>query len=310
MFLFGGEQLHLIFFFVDRLVMTFRRRRRVRKRTRLRFRALMALLFVPTLDEVLTQSGSPRHRQRQRSQQRYRHSHCQRPEEDSSYARDHDQWNKNDHGGDGRSDQWNGDFFQRTANCFQASLPRVAMQHDVLHHHDRVINHQSNGRSKSAKRHQVEGLSHHFKSDECDHDGDGYHQARDERRAPVAQEHDQNDRRQNQTQQDGVAHALNGLAHNNRLIVKGLNLNTRRQRLAQPLNFVVNFLRHLHGIAVGLPINVQQDCRLAVRRYYRVDGLHAWSDARNIPDAYWNPGRSTLDHRICDFLRRLNLAVH
>ena len=37
--------------------------------------------------------------------------------------------------------------------------PAVAMQHDVLNHHDGVVDHQADGRGQAAERHQVEALA-------------------------------------------------------------------------------------------------------------------------------------------------------
>ena len=39
-------------------------------------------------------------------------------------------------------------------------LAGVAVHHDVLHHHDGVVDHQADGRGQAAQRHQVEALAH------------------------------------------------------------------------------------------------------------------------------------------------------
>ena len=67
------------------------------------------------------------------------------------------------------------------------------MQNNVFDHHDGVIDDQAYGCRQAAERHQVERLPHDLQGDECDRDGHGNHQARDERGSPVAQKHDQND---------------------------------------------------------------------------------------------------------------------
>ena len=38
--------------------------------------------------------------------------------------------------------------------------PEIAMHHDVLHHHDGVVDHQPDRRGQAAQRHQVEALAH------------------------------------------------------------------------------------------------------------------------------------------------------
>ena len=62
--------------------------------------------------------------------------------------------------------------------------------------------------------------------------GDRNDQAGDQRRGPVAQEEEENDAGQNEADEDGVAHAGDGVAHQLRLIVEELELDARRQLLA------------------------------------------------------------------------------
>ncbi len=53
--------------------------------------------------------------------------------------------------------------------------PSVAMQDNVFQHHDGVVDHQADGRSESAKSHQVKTLTCHFQNDKGDQEGCGYH---------------------------------------------------------------------------------------------------------------------------------------
>ena len=75
--------------------------------------------------------------------------------------------------------------------------------------------------------------------------------------------------------QDGVAHTLDRFADDDRLVIKRHNLDAGRQGLPDALDLGVNFVRNLHCVAVGLPVDVQQNRRLAVGGDDRVDGLHA-----------------------------------
>ena len=47
----------------------------------------------------------------------------------------------------------------RAADSFGPRLPRVPMQHDVLHYDNSVVNHQSDRSGQTAQCHQVEALS-------------------------------------------------------------------------------------------------------------------------------------------------------
>ena len=94
----------------------------------------------------------------------------------------------------------------------QTVLARVAMQHDVLDDDDGIVDHQAYRGGQSAQRHQVEALAQQLEDDESDQHGDGNHQAGDDRGAPVAQEQHHDDRGENQADQDGIAHAVDGFA--------------------------------------------------------------------------------------------------
>ena len=71
----------------------------------------------------------------------------------------------------------------------------------------------------------------------------------------------------------------------------------------------MNFARHLYRVAVWLPVDIQQDCRLSVCRNHRVQGLDVGSYFPNIPNPHRNTGGSVLDNSIRDFHRRSHLSV-
>ena len=122
-------------------------------------------------------------------------------------------------GRNGRSDQRNGDLAQRAANRFAAALSGIAMQHDILDDHDGVVDDETDGGGETAERHQVEAFAEEAQDDERDGDGGGDDQSGHERTAPVAQEQHQDDGGQNQTDDDGIAHAPDGIRDNFRLVV-------------------------------------------------------------------------------------------
>ncbi len=182
-------------------------------------------------DEVVAESGRPGERERQRSEQRHAYRDGQRAEEDAVHAGHRDQRQENDDRRDRGAEQRHADFADGAANGLRARLARIAMHHDVLHHHDGVVDHQPDGGGETAQRHQVEALAQQAQRDERDRDGGGNHQAGDERSAPIAQEQHHDQRGQHEAQQDGVAHALDGFVDDLRLIVEGFELHALRQRL-------------------------------------------------------------------------------
>ena len=111
------------------------------------------------------------------------------------------------------------------------ALSGVAMQRDVFHHHDGVVDHQTDRGRQSAERHQVEALVEQLERDERDEYGRGNHQHGDDRGAPVAQKQHHDERGENDADQDGIAHAVDGIDHQTRLVVERLEVDSGRQRL-------------------------------------------------------------------------------
>src|SRR5579862_1525465 len=184
------------------------------------------------------------------------------------------------------------------------------MEDDVFHYHDGIVNHESHRGGQTTKRHQIEAFAQHLESDEGHEHSDGNHQASDHGGSPIAQEHNQNDRSENETQHDGVTHTFDRIADDDRLVIKGNQLYPWWQRLLDARNFSVNFFRNLHRVAVRLPVDVQQYGRLPVGVDNRVDRLHTGSHSRNIANANRNSGLRGFDHRGGDLLRRADLSVY
>src|SRR6185437_4323101 len=136
------------------------------------------------------------------------------------------------------------------------------------------------------------------------------YQSRDNRCSPVAQKDHQDDGGQNQAQQNGVAHASDGIANDDGLVIEGLDLNSGRERLANLGDLAVDFIRNLDRVAVGLAVDVEQHGRFAVGRDQRIYRLDSGSDGGDVADAHGNSRGRVPDDRVGDLLRRSHLAAH
>ncbi len=176
------------------------------------------------------------------------------------------------------------------------ALPDSAMQGNVFDHDDRVVNYQAHRRRQPAQRHQVEALVQGLQCDESDKHRDRNDHSRDRRGPPVAQEQDHDDRGQYQADQDGIAHALDGCGHDLRLIVEGVNMDSRRQRLPYAVDLGVNFVGNRYRIAVGLAVDVEQHRWLSVGGHDGVHGLYAGRNSGHIAHPDRNSGWCGLDY--------------
>ncbi len=229
-------------------------------------------------DEVLAERRRPGKSKGQRSEQRHADRDGQRAEEHAGHARNCNQREKHDDGRNRGADQRRGNLAQRAADGLDPALSGVAMQGDVLHHHDGIINHQPDRGCQSTQRHQVESLVEHLEGDEGHQHRDRNHQARHQRTSPVVQKQHHDERGENQANQDRVAHAGDGSGDDLRLIVERLNMDSRRQRRANVLDLGVHLIGYLDRVGVGLAVDAQQNRGLAVRGDHGINRLHRVCD--------------------------------
>jgi len=244
----------------------------------------------PLPDEVVAEGGSPGQGQGERSEQRHAHGDGQRAEEYAGHPGDGNQRQEDHDGGNGRADQGNADLADGAADGLGARLALIAMHHDVLDHHDGVVDHQAHGRGQAAQGHQVETLAYGSQGDEGHGDGGGNHQTGHQRGSPVPQEQHHDERCQHQADQDGVAHALDGVVDEFRLIVEGAQLDAFGQRLANLVDLRMNGIGHLHGVAIRLAVDGEQHGGLGVGGDHGVDGHDRRSDGSDVADAHGRAG--------------------
>src|SRR5579871_549663 len=131
------------------------------------------------------------------------------------------------------------------------------MQNDVFNHDDSVVNDHANRGGESPEGHEIEALVKHFEGDKGDGDGHRNHQTRDDRCPPIAQKNYEDDGRENKSNQDGIAHTLDGIADDNGLIIKRLNVHALWECLADGFDFCMYAVGNLHSVAIGLTIDVE-----------------------------------------------------
>ena len=119
---------------------------------------------------------------------------------------------EHDHRRQRRADDGAGDLrhrrLERPHACAFAAAPR-----DVLHDHDRVIDHEADGDRQPAHRHQVDRLPRDPHQEEGREHGERQRQRRHEGEAPVAQEQQEHDDSEQAPEQDRVADVRHGGGH-------------------------------------------------------------------------------------------------
>ena len=252
----------------------------------------------------MAESWCPGERESERSQQRRANRERQSAEEGSGHTGNGDQREKDDDRRHRRADQRDADLAQRAANRLATALSRIAVQHDVLHHHNRVVDDQSHRGGKTSQGHQVEALVHQTQGYERDADGGGNDQCSDQRAAPVAQEDNQNDRGEQQADENGVAHTGDGIANQRGLIVECLHLDARRKCPPNLVELAASRIRHGDGVAVRLAEDIQEHSGFAVGRNHGVHGHDRRAHGSDIADSDGNTAGRGPDDNVPD-LRRI-----
>ncbi|MBV6417258.1 MAG: hypothetical protein CMLOHMNK_01904 [Steroidobacteraceae bacterium] len=141
----------------------------------------------------------------------------------------------------------------------------LALAGDGLEDHHRVVDQHADRERDAAERHdverQVEAVHQHENADHRDRD----HDARDQRRARVAQEEVQHDHREESAPDRRVAHLAHGVRDESRLVVDRLELRVGRQVPAEFGEPRVNRLRELHRVRVAFLVHRELDTLPAVQ---------------------------------------------
>ena len=183
------------------------------------------------------------------------------------------------------------------------------MQNDVLDNNNLVVNNETDGRRKPSQCHEIETLSEQLHRDKRDEHRYGYHESRHDSRAPVPQEKPNDERRQKQSDNNGIADTGNGLLHDIGLVVERPDLDAGRKAWTYGIHLPVHFVGNFNGVAVRLTVDAEQHGRLAIRCDNGVDGGNSRSYSPDITYSYRNIIDS-LDDNTTDFLGTVNLPGH
>ena len=88
-----------------------------------------------------------------------------------------------------------------------------------------------------------------------------------------------------------------------------MNVHTGGQRFADALYFRVHLVRYLHGVALRLAIDAQENRGLSVRGNHRVKRTNRPLYCRNIADAHRHAGGGCLDDRRANLLWIAHLSA-
>ena len=143
-------------------------------------------------------------------------------------------------------------------------LAHLHMAHDVLAHHNRVVDQQAHTQAQRHQRDHVDGEAEHLHEHESAYQGDRQRQARDDGGAPGVEEQKHDQHREDGPFDQGLAHVVHRHADGPRAVGDGFKPQTRRQLGLQFGHGLDQAIDHLDGVFVLRLLHRHQERALAV----------------------------------------------
>ena len=175
-----------------------------------------------------------------------------------------------------RRDDRAGHFTHGALGGFDRGQSELDVSLDVLHHHDRVVHHDTDRQYQAEQRQRVEREAeqvHHGKGTD---QRDRHSHQRNDRRAPGLQEQDNHQHHQNQRFEQGVNHRLDGTAHEDRRVIDDAEIHAFGEALLQLGHFRPHFVGDLDGVGAGALEDRDRHRRLVVQQ--RTQGVLAGTE--------------------------------
>ena len=164
---------------------------------------------------------------------------------------------------------------------------------EVLDDHDRVVEHEPDRSGDAAQRHEIQRLVTERASEQRQPDAGGQDDQRGPAQLPAAEEEDDENHRQHGADDQAVAHARDGIAHQVRLVVEDLDARVARQHGAMLVEPAPRLPGHVDRARRRLPQHVHE---------HRLAGLGGVArELRRLlerdPSQGPEPSRSSVGHR-------------
>ncbi len=167
-------------------------------------------------------------RQRQCHQRRdgdgHRHGQREFAEQASHDTAHQQQRNEHRHQRDADRQDGEADFARALESGVERLHPLFDMAVDVLQHHDRVIDHETDGDGQRHQRQIVQAETRDIHQPRRTDEGQGHRNARDNRRPDVAQEHEDHQNHQDHGDHQGAVHVGDGGSNRGGAIDDGIDL--------------------------------------------------------------------------------------
>ena len=133
-------------------------------------------------------------------------------------------------------------------------LTHLDVAHDVLAHHDRVVDQDADRQRETEQRHRVERKPERPDRDERGQHRNRQRQSRDDRRSPRVEEHEYHQNGEQRSDDERFDHVAHRVVHADAGVLHDVELHAGRQRLLDLRHFGADFLAHIRR-AVSLRLD-------------------------------------------------------
>ena len=215
------------------------------------------------------QAGAHHRRQRQRNHGRdrdgYRQRHREFAEQAPGDAPHQQQWNEHGDQRDGQRHDREADLARPRQGGLHRAHAHLAMAHDVLDHHDGVVDDEAGRHDQRHQRQIVETVAQRRHSAEGGDDRDRQHDAGNQGRAGRPQEEEYDQHHQADGDQQRMLHVGDRGADAFRPVAEHRQLDAARQARLEPRQHGAHAVDRLDDVGAGLAPHVHDDRGLGVR---------------------------------------------
>jgi hypothetical protein len=234
---------------------------------------------------VLEEAAAEQRHQRQRDERR---GDDREPDDDRELVEEQPDHAGHEEDRDEDRDQRARDRDDREADLARAAQRRLErglavldVAHDVLEHHDRIVDDEADRERQAEQRDVVDRVAEAPEQRDRAEQRDRQRHRRDHRRDDAAQEQEDDEDDERDRSEHRQRDVVERVADRHRTIVDRRQPHRRRQLRLEAGELGAHRIDDLDRVRVGLAVDRERDRRVAVERRRRLDGLEAVLDRRD-----------------------------
>ena len=183
------------------------------------------------------------------------------------------------------------------------------MRGDVLQHHNRVIDHQTDGDGYRRQRNDIQRITRSQQVYKGRYQGDWHHKGDDDGGAPSSQEEEHHNDHQQQDDEDGFLQTVDSVGDVVGVIDQHVQFHVGRQGTLNVWQFLQHFLTDLHRVGTSLLLDDDHGATFTVGVGLLHTFLQGVAHHSHVPQIDVFVGVAA-NHHVFHLIRAVELAIH